>query len=396
MSKTDQEPHVKAATEATGAGPGEPSNPSVAPVRINPSDFSISLAAKGGAEALLAADQGTVLQELPGFESTYVDIVDYIVRITHRIWEEKDIGYIYDTYRHNARVTDDVGMQIGRDKIVADTIHTVNAFPDIRLFADEVIWASDTAAAFHTSHRVSKVAHNIGHSRWGPPTGRKVVLWVIANCVARENEIFEEWVLYNTGSLLSQLGFDLRVLARQLADQDPLPALDDPPTGELERLRGQGAPRHLTPSQADGFDVEDFVRRTYHYTWNWRNLSTIDRAYAARVSYHGGTGRELYGRGQLKSFVLSLMAMFPDLVMHVDDVYWMGNDQDGYSVAVRWTAIGTHRGHGIYGPPSGRQAKLWGLSQHHIIGGQIIEEWTVFNEFELLKQLLRDGPVATC
>ena len=31
-------------------------------------------------------------QELPGFDEEYLDIVDYIIKITHRIWEEKGIG----------------------------------------------------------------------------------------------------------------------------------------------------------------------------------------------------------------------------------------------------------------------------------------------------------------
>ena len=29
---------------------------------------------------------------MKGFEDTYVDIVDYIIRITHRIWEDQDVG----------------------------------------------------------------------------------------------------------------------------------------------------------------------------------------------------------------------------------------------------------------------------------------------------------------
>ena len=37
-------------------------------------------------------------------------------------------------------------LQFGAEKIVADTVHTNNAFPDIRLFADEVIWAGDEKA----------------------------------------------------------------------------------------------------------------------------------------------------------------------------------------------------------------------------------------------------------
>ena len=355
-----------------------------------PQDFAISIAAKPGTDLLLAPDQGERRQPMPGFEDTYVDIVDYIVRITHRIWEEKDVGYIYDTYRHNCRVTDDSGLQYGRDKIVADTVHTINAFPDVRLYADEVVWATDGDGGFETSHRTVIVGHNTGYSRWGAPTGRKVVAWAIANCSARENEIHEEWVLYNTSSILAQLGFDLRALARETGnalDGDPL---GDERFGEAERLLGQGKPLRLPPHDGP-FDPEDFVRRTWHDTWNWRNLSTIDRAYAPAIRWLGPTNRTLQGRGDLKSFVLSMLAAFPDLALSVDDVYWMGNEADGHLVATRWSAIGTHRGNGVYGPPTGRRVRIWGISQQLIRDGRIVQEWTLFNEFAVLQQLLRDA-----
>jgi predicted ester cyclase len=383
----------KIAAAPTNGSSASPPTTATAPQRHNPSSFEISLAAKGGTGVLLATDQGPRRQELPGFDERYVDIVDYIVRITHRIWEQKDIGYIYDVYRHNSRVTDDSGLQYGRDKIVADTVHTINAFPDIRLYADDVIWAGDDAGNFHTSHRCVIIGHNTGHARWGAPTGRKVVVWCTANCVAQQNEIFEEWVIYNNAELLRQLGLDVRALARELGNATEPNDLIGPRAGEIERLAGQGPPRHLPDPKTGRFDVEDFVRRMIHYTWNWRNLGTVDRAYAPNIRYHGATGRELYGRGDVQSFVLSMLAMFPDLAMQVDDVYWMGNDSDGYSVSVRWTALGTHRGHGTYGAPTGRRALLWGLSQYRIADGRIQEEWTVFNEFEVLQQLLRDDPV---
>jgi len=152
-----------------------------------PGDFDISIGEKGGSERLLRNPSSARPQRMRGFEPQYTDIVDYIVRITHRIWEEKEIGYIYSTYRHNSKVTDDSGLQYGRDKIVADTVHTINAFPDVRLHADEVIWAGDDEAGFHTSHRTVIVGHNTGYSRWGTPTGRKVVVWAIANCEEGEH-----------------------------------------------------------------------------------------------------------------------------------------------------------------------------------------------------------------
>ena len=64
------------------------------------------------------------------------------------------------------------------------------------------------------------------------------------------------------------------------------------------------------------------------------------------------------------------MAMFPDLAMQIDDIYWMGNNDDGYQVAVRWSLMGSHRGYGIYGAPTGRQVKMWGISQHQIKDGK--------------------------
>ena len=86
-----------------------------------------------------------------------------------------------------------------------------------------------------------------------------------------------------------------------------------------------------------------------------------------------------------------MLAAFPDLALSVDDVYWMGNEADGHLVATRWSAIGTHRGNGVYGPPTGRRVHIWGISQQLIRFGRIVQEWTLFNEFAVLQQLLRDA-----
>ncbi|MCY4020443.1 MAG: ester cyclase [Chloroflexi bacterium] len=355
-----------------------------------PTDFSISLAAKGGTDNLLLNPGAKRIQSMRGFEDTYVDIIDYIVRITHRIWEEKDIGYIYDTYRHNSHVYDDYGLQYGSEKIVADTVHTINAFPDIRLFADEIIWAGDDVSGFHTSHRTVISGHNTGFSRYGRPTGKKVLLWCIANCVSLENEIFNEWVIYDTANLIRQLGFDLREMARRFGNEMDSSAFDADRSGEAERLAGQDRPQYLLPSNASGFDVEEFIRRIYHNIWNRRCLADVRLAYHPSLQFIGSTGRSIQGRGDYQSFILSMLAMFPDLALRVDDIYWMGNDDDGYLVSVRWNILGTHTGNGIYGPPTGRSISMWGISQHQIADGAIAAEWMLFNEFAVMQQIFRD------
>jgi predicted ester cyclase len=365
------------------------------PVSAMPGDFAISLreAVRGGTDALLGPSRSGRRQAMRGFEPQYVDIIDYIVRITHRIWEEKDIGYIYDTYRHNARVTDDAGLQYGRDKIVADTVHTVSAFPDIRLYADEIIWAGDENTGFFTSHRTVITGTNTGYSRFGPPTNRRITVWCIANCLAQDNEIFEEWVIYNQSSMIQQMGLDLFDKAREFGDarvraEGPrvLPA-------EGTRLQGQGKPLAFPQPQATGFDLEDEVRRAHHYAWNWRNLAALDRIYDARLIFHGPTDRELRGLAAYKSFVLSLIAMFPDIAVQADEIYWMGNEAEGFLACLRWSGVGRHTGFGVYGPPTGRQIRIWGISQYRISGGKIQEEWMMFNEFDVLQQILASAPI---
>ena len=78
-------------------------------------------------------------------------------------------------------------------------MQSIHAFPDSRHYADDIIWAGNEDEGFATSHRAINVGHHLGPWRWGEPTGNKINLWVIANCVSEENEIFEEWVLYNDG-----------------------------------------------------------------------------------------------------------------------------------------------------------------------------------------------------
>ncbi|WUL62686.1 ester cyclase [Streptomyces sp. NBC_00344] len=97
--------------------------------------------------------------------------------------------------------------------------------------------------------------------------------------------------------------------------------------------------------------------------------------------------------GDSRTRTASSPTAFPDLGLQVDEVYWMGNEADGYRVSVRWTAVGTHRGHALYGRPTGRRVHLWGLSQLYVSQGSITEDWMLFNEFDVLAQLLREDPL---
>ncbi len=355
-----------------------------------PDGYTISLqnyTGRGTAQEVRMPEQFGPAQSLRGFERTYRNIIDYIVRITYRIWEDRDVEYIRDTYSDSSHVYDDYGLQLGNAKIVADTYHTTGAFSDIQLIADEIVWAGDDEVGFHTSHRTIIRGTNDGPSRYGPATGRTVDVLVFANCVALENEIFLEHVLYNNSSLLRQLGFDLQEMAPRLAADAPAGWPRDATVwADLKNAARPAAPLSVS-DPVQGFDVDRFVRGTLDALWNGRSYEILATAYRPGFTFRGPTDRTFTGAVVYREMLQSIFTAFPDLETQVDEVYWMGNDAEGYLSAARWSGEGTHTGAGIYGEPTGRPVQVWGISQQRIVAGRIVQEWMLFNELDLMMQL---------
>jgi len=356
-----------------------------------PDNFDISLKSYGGGgsqKSLNPNPKKLKKQSMNGFEKQYENIIDYIVRITYTIWEKKNIGYIYDTYSKDCSVWDEFGLQYGSEKIVSDTVHTNNAFPNIRLFADEVIWAGDDRSSFHTSHRTIITGTNTGFSKFSPPTGKSVRLFCIANCVAKNNEIYYENVVYDTAGLIKQLGLDLNEVAKKISKEGVVgpfaPSFkNSKPIRDIKRLKLISYP---IPNKI--VNVREFVHSAYDTIWNRRNFAAIDDIYSNNIEFEGSTSRKFKGINKLKQFIISMIACFPDLTLSIEDLYWMGNPKDGYLVSIRWGAFGTHKGNGIYGTPTNRECYLWGITQWEIRNNKIIKEWTGFNELAILIQLL--------
>jgi predicted ester cyclase len=318
-----------------------------------------------------------------------MDIVDYIVRCTHKIWEERAIGLIYTHYHHNVILHTDYSTSHGLESLVVSTLKSQAAFPDRRLFTDDVIWSGNDVDGFYSSHRITASGRNTGYSAYGPPTGRRVTRLGFADCAVRENRIYEEWVVSDESATVRQLGLDPQQVVADLVQSGAKKRMQWEPRGDIERLRGQLPPPSMPPKKADGFDVEDFVRRSYHEIWNWRLLNKVETYYARNHLCHTAGQRELYGRAALAYFINCMLAMFPDGAIEIDHLAALGDDQKGYRVAVRWTFQGTHDGHGVYGAPTGKPVQVMGISHHHIKDGHYVQEWTVFDEIALMLQLVQ-------
>lgn len=352
-------------------------------------NVSINLSGKGDISKMLSTN-GKRKQSMRGFDPQFVDIVDYIIKITHEIWEEKAVGKLYDYYANTIRLHTSSGPIYGREAVFAGTLATLAAYPDRRLYGDEVIWGGDDVKGFYSSHRLVHTGTNRGWSLYGPPTGNKIEYYAIADCVCKENMIVEEWLVRDELTLVNQLGLDPIKLAKEIAQREGNNELDVHVASDVERGIGQLPPPIMPEQQNESFDPEYFVKKALHEIWNWRLLNKVRDYYAESAQIEGPSKRRLNGHTDYQAYSLSLLAPFPNLAITVEHSCHVA-DGDMYRVATRWRMHGNHTGYGIYGEPTGSQINILGISHHTISEGKIVNEWTLFDEFALLKQLFRSA-----
>jgi steroid delta-isomerase-like uncharacterized protein len=102
--------------------------------------------------------------------------------------------------------------------------------------------------------------------------------------------------------------------------------------------------------------------------------------YAPDFKNHGHT-RDV-GLAEDQAAARGWRTFAPDLVMHVDRIV-----AEGDMVFVLWSARGTNTGEGNGLPATGRHVEGRGMTLWRIENGRIEEEWSEFDQMELLRQL---------
>jgi len=71
----------------------------------------------------------------------------------------------------------------------------------------------------------------------------------------------------------------------------------------------------------------------------------------------------------------------------IDHIYSIPYRDGDLDVAIRWTLTGLHDKEGIYGAPSHKDLLILGCTHWRLIEDKIAEEWTVFAELVVLRQV---------
>src|SRR4028119_1198743 len=120
-------------------------------------------------------------------------------------------------------------------------------------------------------------------------------------------------------------------------------------------------------------------------THSWEileNLDAIEEIYAPDVVWHE-PDQEVRGIEEAKQFVTTYKTALPNLNVTLEDVI-----AEGDKAVTRWTVSGTHQGEvEEFGPPTGKQVEIKGVTMHRIEGGKIAEEWGRYDNLGVMQQL---------
>ena len=335
-----------------------------------------------------SAPASGVTGKMQGFDPEFTDIIDYILRITYRIWEGKQVGLCHDYYSTDCPVYTLASYVEGAEQVTQNTIRTLAGFPDRTLHADNIVWGGNAEEGYHSSHLICTNMTNLGPSEFGPATGHQAQIQVIAHCICKDNRIVEEWLVRDNYSLAIQLGVDPLEYAREQAAK----ALDPDSTFARwlvnEHNRVSKVERSKVSYPCAEKDSEGFVRAALQNIWNARMVGDTQLFYATNARLHASARDDYDGIERISHFYVEILGSMPDARISVD--YTCKNSMlEGDYVAARWVIAGTHSGGTLWGEPTGAPLLILAESQFKLEGGKVIEEWLVFDEIAVLTQIER-------
>jgi hypothetical protein len=323
-------------------------------------------------------------QPLEGFEPVYSDIVDYIVRCTHRIWEQKDIGLCRTHYADSCVMHTLNGPSSGLENVVQGTLGALAAYADRQVIAEDVIWSEDGPGLFYSSHRITSRSTQEGtDALYGPASGRAQMATTVADCVVRENLIVEEWLFRDNARAALQMGHEPTAVARAQAEADR----SGDPTRHGWRNEWMRATRNFKQTWPERNHPAHGPARLLHAAWCEDLYGEAASQVSPSIEVVWPTGRYGWGRGAWVGCLMQLRAMLHRFELAIE--HWAARPlpNDEIAVALRWSACGVHAGAGPWGPPSGREILLAGSSHYVLRGGRIVRDQTVFDELAVLRQV---------
>jgi predicted ester cyclase len=316
-----------------------------------------------------------------GNNQRWKDFPDYIIGITRQIWEDRDIASLHHFYAPNIPVRSPASLVIGNAAVIRATQATLAEFPDRTLLGEDVIWCGKEGEAQLSSHRLISTATHARDGVYGPATGKKLVYRIIADCAAKDDVIFDEWLIRDQGAIVRQLGIDPKTYAADLIQREGGPdKCVKPFTPAIDVDGGYHGKGNDHPV---GQRYASLLTRIME-----ADFAVIAKEYDRAVQIEMPGGVTGHSWTDVDQFWLNLRSAFPTARFEIHHV--IGRDDPDFSprAALRWSMTGKHEGWGGFGTPTGADVHIMGLSHAEFGPWGLRREWVIYDETAIWKQIL--------
>ncbi len=323
-------------------------------------------------------------QELPGYDPVYRDFVDYIMRCTHRIWEEKNIGLCRTHYADDVVMHTLNGPAVGAETVVQGTIGALAMSSDRQVIGQDVVWSDDGDGILHSSHRINgQMTHMGDDAMLGTASFRSTGATTIADCACRENRIVEEWLVRDNWRAVAQVGGDPWHVAQSQAAADC--------EGDQSRYQWRAdaiaAVRNGDDAAIEVGHPAAIPAAMLTRAFRSDHFGEAAEALSAAAEIRWPSMRHGFGRGYWIGCATQLRAVLHDVSFTLDHAAARPLPHGDVAVALRWSLAGRHGGGGVWGPATGRDILIMAISHYRLRGGMIVEDVTVFDELAVLRQV---------
>ena len=318
---------------------------------------------------------------MKGFSNQFNDLPDYILKITQEIWENRGLATLNEYYAEHLPMRFPSGLVIGRQNVINGTMATLAEFPDRQLLGEDVIWSGDENEGFLSSHRLLTTGTHLGHGSFGTPTGKTFTIRAIADCAAKENTIYDEWLIRDVSGIVKQLGMDPVEFTRDMIAREGGPEACIKPFHPRDDVDGGYNSR--------GNDNEWGARLASILTRIMdKDFAVISSEYDRACHVHHAGARDAISWAGADQLWLPFRSSFPSAEFQIDHVIGREDPMQPPRAAVRWSLHGKHDGWGAFGAPTGAEVYVMGMT-HAEFGpfGNDGKPWSLRHEFTLVDEI---------
>lgn len=314
---------------------------------------------------------------MQNFSSEFQTPEHYIIDITYKIWEKQGVGRIRDWYAPICPVRRPHGVTHTVEEVVRNTLRAL-AMPTLNreVLAEDVI-IGDKPSGFYSSHRVRSVNTRLGNDG----LIQSVMRLGIADCLCKDNQVVEEWVLGDEAGVLRRLGLDPLAHGRELGANKP-----EAYTIGNEAMRQRWSDSNGLTIEGDKA-IANRIIDTYSALWNDKKIEVMGERYDRAVRLEGPDGYLSFGRSRTADLFLDIHASIPDGRFEPHHLIVRQQAERPVRVAMRWSYCGNHSGIGRYGEPTGCPISLLGISHFELRAGKILNEWLIVDDTAVYAQI---------